>query len=236
MKNEAAACVLLLDTSGDTGTVALAVKGEVRVVARMERARDYAAVLNETVDAVLKEAGATMDELTALCVLAGPGSYTGLRIALAAAKGWCYVLDIPLVLQNKLHVLAEDARAAKPNLEAYVAILQARASEYFFAAYDSKGDALVEPRHLKLAEATDVLQTLPPQFMVIGSELAHMEIFSSENLSGRASAAVSLEIPSLETWLYVALTQIRAGHFADLAYAEPFYLKAAYTTTPKASR
>jgi tRNA threonylcarbamoyladenosine biosynthesis protein TsaB len=236
MKSEQARCLLLLDTSGDIGTVALAVEREIRAIVQMERARDYAAVLNETVDAVLKEGGVVMDELTAVCVLAGPGSYTGLRIALAAAKGWCYAFEIPLVLQNKLHVLAEEARAIHPGYDAYITALPARTNEYFFGAYDGGGNVLVEPRHLKLSEAPDVLRTMPLRYLVIGSETAATEIFSSGNFSGERPPTLVRHTPSTAAWLNVALAQIQAARFAGLAYAEPFYLKAAYTTTPKAPR
>lgn len=230
------ACVLLLDTSGDTGTIALAVDGELRIVKRLERARDYAAVLNETVDTVLAEGGVAMRDLTAICMLAGPGSYTGLRIALAAAKGWCYALDIPLFLQAGLQVLAEEARETSAGYEVYVAVLPARQSEYFFAAYDATGEVLIAPRHLKLPDAAEVLRGLPARCLAIGNETSVAEIFSAENFAGNVPKTIARSMPSAEVWWRVTKAQIQAGSLADLAYAEPFYLKAAHTTTPKASR
>ena len=236
MTNEAAARVLFLDTSGETGTVVLAVDGALGVVRKLERSRDYAVVLNDVVADVLKEGGVTMRNLTAVCVMAGPGSYTGLRIALAAAKGWCYALEIPLFLENGLHLLAEEARTARPHGATYIAILPARQNEYFFAAYNAAGVALVEPRHLALPDAPGILDSLSGRFVVVGNATAAAEIFATGMFAGEHPEILMQERVSEQVWLEVALEQIESGRMADLAYAEPFYLKPAHTTTPKALR
>ncbi len=219
--------LLLIDTSGPAGTVALAVDGGLASRRHSEQARDHAAVVNSAIAEILQESGLKLADLTGVCVLAGPGSYTGLRIALATAKGLCYALEILLFLQNNLEVLAADARASSPNHDAYLVVLPARSSEYFLAAYGASGDVLVEPRHVMKAELPALLAALPPDAVACGAKEASEEICSTSPIRFLP------EVDLLKAWIATASAQVARGKSAPLAGAVPFYLKAAFTTTPK---
>jgi tRNA threonylcarbamoyladenosine biosynthesis protein TsaB len=184
-------------------------------------------VVNNAIAEVLHKGGARMTDLSGICVMAGPGSYTGLRIGLSTAKGLCYALEVPLYLQNNLEVLAADVRIEFPNCEAYLVVLHARSGEYFLAAYDREGEIVVDPSHTLKEKAMELVARLPKGTIVCGSHKA------AEEVCLMMTAAFVEEIDALKAWISVCTRQILRGESTPLAAAVPFYLKAAFTTTPK---
>ncbi len=88
---------------------------------------------------LLAEADITLAELKAVAVIAGPGSYTGLRVGMAAAKGFCYALNIPLITRNTLEVMAESMRSVAEKKNALICpMIDARREEVFIALYSLK--------------------------------------------------------------------------------------------------
>lgn len=219
--------LLLLDTSGPAGVVALAVDGRLVSKRHSSQARDHAAVVNAAIAEVLEEGHLRMADVTGICVMAGPGSYTGLRIGLATAKGLCYTLEVPLYLQNNLEVLAAGARAVASLHDACFVILPARSGEYFLAAYDLAGVASLAPRHAMKAEAIALCARLPARTMICGDSSAAGEVCSTRQFS------VFAETGTLDAWISVAVTQVLNGESTPIAEATPFYLKTAFTTTPR---
>ena len=219
--------LLLLDTSGPAGTVALVVDGKLVSKRHSSQARDHAAVVNAAIAEVLEEGHLRMADLTGICVMAGPGSYTGLRIGLATAKGLCYALEVPLYLQNNLEVLAAGARAVLPSHEACFVILPARSSEYFLAAYNSAGEVLLAPRHAMKDEAIALLAGLPDTTIICGDSSAANEVCSTRRFPFVA------ETDALGAWISVAVVQVLNGESTPIAEATPFYLKSAFITTPR---
>src|ERR1700733_11639156 len=100
--------LLLIDTSQETGTAALSQDGHVLFSEENKIAKEHASWLHVAIERMLAEAKITLRDLEAVAVVAGPGSYTGLRVGMAAAKGFCYALKIPLITENTLRVMAES--------------------------------------------------------------------------------------------------------------------------------
>src|SRR5579863_4708776 len=100
--------LLLIDTSQETGTTALCDGAEILFYEENKIAKEHASWLHQAISRILSEAKITVRDLEAVAVVAGPGSYTGLRVGMAAAKGFCYALKIPLITQNSLRVMAES--------------------------------------------------------------------------------------------------------------------------------
>ncbi len=99
-------------------------------------AKEHAMWLHFATARLLAEAKITMRELEAVAVVAGPGSYTGLRVGMAAAKGFCYALKIPLITQNTLRVMAESMRSFAEEKSAMICpMIDARREEVFTALY-----------------------------------------------------------------------------------------------------
>ncbi len=185
--------------------------------------RDHAGAINLLVAEVLVEASLALADIDAFAVCNGPGSYTGLRIGLATAKGFCYVLDKPLILHNRLSLLLREAAAQSPNYKNILALLPARKGEYYAAA---EGEQVQQaPAHL-FADAVESIIRTTDDLTVIGDT-------GSELLFPTNVPLISQSSPGINTWIEATATAYRNEIFADIAYASPDYLKAAYMTTPK---
>src|SRR3954468_19593640 len=98
--------ILNIDTSGKTASVSIAEKGNVLETISNDIQKDHAAFLHPAISRLLS--GESMSELDAIAVTAGPGSYTGIRVGMASAKGFCTALNKPLIIINTLEVMAKD--------------------------------------------------------------------------------------------------------------------------------
>ena len=98
--------ILNIDTALETASVCLAEDGNVLQFAASEDQKDHASWLHTAIAEALQKSGYLVKDLHAVAVSIGPGSYTGLRVGLAAAKGLCYGLNIPLITVNSLKIIA----------------------------------------------------------------------------------------------------------------------------------
>lgn len=211
--------LLYIDTAAAVATVALSAGGHIRAMRKHENAHEQAALLNTMVHEVLAEASLDMDGIDAICVCAGPGSYTGLRVGLSTAKGIAYVKDIPLMLFNRLDLLAWGQDRQSP----FALALKARAGEYFLATYTASGLQDVAPQHI-------FAQDLLP-FAAQGID------FITDDPDFNSATDIQVIDPhngiNIDRWITRAEERFQQKHFDDLAYSEPFYLKGAYTTQSK---
>jgi tRNA threonylcarbamoyladenosine biosynthesis protein TsaB len=218
--------ILHIDTSGAVGLVMVAVDGKPISHQFSEGERDHAGKINMLVAEVLREAELSLDDMDAVAVCNGPGSYTGLRIGLATAKGYCYALDKQLILHNRLMLMLQELRSQEDDKETnLLALLPARAGEYYMAA---SGNYQSAPKHITsqvLLAETSAYQG----FSVIGqyeNDLAEIQI----------TAQVPHSSLDIHSWAEATHKSIVMEQFADLAYAEPEYLKAAYIAAPRVDR
>jgi tRNA threonylcarbamoyladenosine biosynthesis protein TsaB len=129
------ACILNLETSTTNCSVALSLNGELLFLKEDNSAQySHAERLHIYIDAVLKEAQIERSQIDAVAVSKGPGSYTGLRIGVSAAKGLCFGLDIPLIALPTLEVLANKIQTEAGCI---VATLDARRMEVYSAVFDT---------------------------------------------------------------------------------------------------
>jgi len=132
--------ILSIETTTTNCSVALSRDGET-IVLKEDYSGSYshAERLHVYIDEVLKEAQITPASLTAIAVSKGPGSYTGLRIGVSAAKGLCYALNIPLIAIATLDALAHQV---KINEGVIVSMLDARRLEVYSAIYNFKHEQI----------------------------------------------------------------------------------------------
>ena len=220
--------ILYIDTSGDTGLVALSGDNALLAEQRTTEVRNHASTINNDIDAVLKQAGIGIKDLSAIAVCGGPGSYTGLRIGLSTAKALCYVQDLPLMMHNKLTLIAYDAWLNnKDNYQEYYASLPARAGEMFIAAYNNSFDEIMEPQH----KMNDAFAEEP-----IGTNTLFYGEYSEEQqeyIISKGGAIISLKEVNINSWIPYAVEQLNCNRIVNLANAEPYYLKNVYTHTGK---
>ncbi len=128
--------ILNIHTATETAIVNLARDGKILYTKFNDDTREHAAFLHPAVEYLLKSENISMKNLDAVGVTSGPGSYTGIRVGLAAAKGFCYALSIPLITCNTLEVMALSAAASQKDKEAfYCPMIDARRMEVFTALY-----------------------------------------------------------------------------------------------------
>ncbi len=212
--------LLFLDTSAATATVCLSVSGSVAAIRRHENAMEQAAVINTLIAEVIAGASITLKEIDAVVVCAGPGSYTGLRVGMSAAKGLCFALDKPLLLFNRLELIALGFVA---DTNVYT-VLKARLGEYFMASYNSEMKLIDEPAHYFVDALSEKLRSSDK--MVVTDDNSELQIANAIEILKDYSV-------NIDKWIQVAEERFAQQKFDDLAYSEPFYLKAAYTTQSK---
>lgn len=186
------------------------------------RSSDY---LHLYVEEVMQKAGITFSDLAGVAVSIGPGSYTGLRIGVSAAKGFCYAHNIPLIAINTLEVLAQQI---KVNSGAFlVPMIDARRMEVFTMVLKSSHDVLL-PTSAQIITSQDFQEWLPKENkLIFGSGAAKCkEVFNKEGFH----FLDEIQVPSARDMVSLVQSKWEKGEFENLAYFEPFYLKDFYTT------
>ena len=222
------ALILSIETGTDICSVALANDGELMALRESDEGRDHAKKVALFVDELLKETGVQPDDLDAIAVGKGPGSYTGLRIGVSFAKGMCYALNIPLIAIGSLDALTEVARedyeAGILDIEEnewrdakLCPMVDARRMEVYAQVFDSK----CIPQSEVVAEVVDdesFREWRNGSFVIFGNGAKKCE----EVLHGAKYVSVA---PSARGIVRLAEEAFNEGRTEDLAYFEPFYLK-----------
>lgn len=218
------ALILNIDTSTERAFLYLADKGEVIAFAVNEEQKDHASWIHVAIEGLMKEAGKTLDKLEAVAVTAGPGSYTGLRVGFATAKGLCYALQIPLITESTLKVMAAGIFSQLPEANAVCAMIDARRMEVFCAAYDARMTELLPEAPLILdADSFNILLSERP-VVFCGSG-----VFKWKKICNHPHATFWEEKLSVSSMCQMSYHHFTDATFADLAYSEPAYLKEFHT-------
>lgn len=138
------ATILCLETATTNCSVAIAVDGKI-IALREENNQKFshAEKLHVFIDEVLKKAKIDNKQLNAIAVSKGPGSYTGLRIGVSAAKGLCFALDIPLISTLTLEVIAQQVQQ---DTRYIIPMIDARRMEVYSAVFNSEKNKSVKPK------------------------------------------------------------------------------------------
>ncbi|MBR3774168.1 MAG: tRNA (adenosine(37)-N6)-threonylcarbamoyltransferase complex dimerization subunit type 1 TsaB [Alistipes sp.] len=222
------ALILCIETGTDICSVGIARDGELISLRESDEGRDHARQVAVFVDELLEEMGLQPDELDAIAVGKGPGSYTGLRIGVSFAKGLAYGLGKPLLAVGSLDALTEVARedyeAGILDVDGWeeavlCPMVDARRMEVYTQRFDSRGNALSEVSAEVIdAESFAAERVSERPFVIFGNGAKKCE----EVLSGAVWVPVS---PSARGLVRLAEEAFTAGRFEDIAYFEPFYLK-----------
>lgn len=218
------ASILHIDTAGNTATVMLAASGIAQPMLENKLQNEHAAFLHPAIETVLQKAGIAMNEIDAVAVANGPGSYTGLRVGLAAAKGICYALNKPLICINNLEILAAATRLHTADASiGHAPMIDARRMEVFTALYNSKGELLISP-HAEVLNANSFSTALDSGKLIFSGSGAD----KWQQICRHPNALFSTEYDVATAFASLAHDAFMTKKFADLAYVEPFYLKEFY--------
>lgn len=223
--------ILCLETATSICSVALCDSNGVAALRESDDSKSHASLLTVFIGEVLAEAGMTAFDLEAISVSKGPGSYTGLRIGVSAAKGLAFAASKPLVgvetTLSMFHGLAADFPLEKNSL--LCPVLDARRMEIYYAIYDYEGkivkdisaEVINENSFADLAAEKEII-LFGPGAMKLKDVLKSPGIRFWDDFRMSASHQIKPALASLET-----------GKIEDVAYFEPLYLKDFIATIPK---
>ena len=218
------ATILNIETSTMVCSVALSVDGKVVAIEESLEKNSHAKNITIFSEKVIENAGISFNQLDAVAVSMGPGSYTGLRIGVSTAKGFCYAIDKPLIAINTLKSLAAGMRTQIKNTQDFLLcpMIDAKRMEVYYAFFDSN---LNEVRETK-AEVID-----SNSFDDVFAK--HKMIFAGDGSAkcktflGYHKNALFLDnyLPSSGNMCVLSEQSFNEKKFEDVAYFEPFYLK-----------
>lgn len=220
--------ILNIDTAMGTAGVCLSKNGKELVQAESQDQKNHSAWLHPAIGRLLAEGGYRLADLEAVAVTAGPGSYTGLRVGMAAAKGFCFALGIPMIAENTLNVMAFAAREQLPGADLLCPMIDARRTEVFTAVYDRDGSVLLPATALIIEENS---------FSEFLSE-RRMSFFGDG--SGKCKQLIKTERAVFENPVYhvgylgkLSFLRYLQKEFTGVVYSEPAYTKDFHTHTKK---
>lgn len=219
--------ILCIETGTDICSVGLSRDGELISLRESDEGRDHARNVALFVDELLRENDIAAEELSAVAVGMGPGSYTGLRIGVSFAKGLCYGLQIPLVavgsLDSMVQVAREDHEAGIIDVDNWndavlCPMVDARRMEVYTQMFDAQGQPLNEVKAEIVTEESFKEWRGERQLVIFGNGAAKCR----EVLNDATYINVT---PSARGLAALAHQRFEAGQTEDIAYFEPFYLK-----------
>ncbi|MDI6048606.1 tRNA (adenosine(37)-N6)-threonylcarbamoyltransferase complex dimerization subunit type 1 TsaB [Flavobacterium sp. XS2P24] len=218
--------ILNIETATKNCSVALAKAGKTIVCKEIaEEGYSHAERLHVFIEEVIKEAGITLNDLSAIAVSQGPGSYTGLRIGVSAAKGLCYALDIPLIAVDTLHALASQVTISSGLI---IPMIDARRMEVYSAVfapnYERKREVLAE------IITENSFEDLEEKLYFVGDCAEKCKsVLAKENYI----FLDEIVYPSAKEMSAISFEKFKKSDTVDVAYFEPYYLKDFMITTSK---
>ena len=212
------ALILNIETATRNCSVALSKDGE--VISVREIAGEgylHAEKLHIFIEEVITEAGFAVYDLDAVAVSMGPGSYTGLRIGVSAAKGLCYALTVPLIAIDTLEVMARQLQVQSGLI---VPMIDARRMEVYNAVFDCSFNKLRETKAEIISEESFSEYDMPIHLLGDGASKCE-DILSGEKFVYHKE----LLFPSSIQMCSLSFDKYKISDTVDVAYFEPFYLK-----------
>jgi tRNA threonylcarbamoyladenosine biosynthesis protein TsaB len=219
--------LLLIESGTNVCSVAIAIDDKVVGIKESSDERAHASQLTVFIDLLLKETGITIAQIDAVSVSKGPGSYTGLRIGVSAAKGICYGADKPLISIGSLESMTHGASniyktlIQENGIDLICPMIDARRMEVYSALFDTSNNQINEVEALVVDNLTFKPHLDSKRILFLGNGavkckevIDHPNAFFISNFS-----------PSAQFMIPLALKSLANKTFEDVAYFEPYYLK-----------
>lgn len=210
--------ILNIETATKNCSVSIAKNGETIVCKEIaEEGYSHAEKLHVFIEEVIAEAGITVQDLIAVAVSQGPGSYTGLRIGVSAAKGLCYALNIPLIAVDTLQTLASQANVSDGKI---IPMIDARRMEVYSEIFtaDLEIERPIEAEVITEDSFKDYTETL---YFVGDCAEKCKAVLTKENFV----FLEEIKYPSAAAMSKISYNKYQKSDTVDVAYFEPYYLK-----------
>ncbi len=213
--------ILNIESSSTNCSVSLTKNGDlISIKENNDEKYSHSTKLHSFINEVISDSKITINELSAIAVSKGPGSYTGLRIGVAAAKGLCFSLDIPLISVSTLLILSKQIKISSGLI---LPVLAARRNEVYSAIYDAnyklvnkESPELIDSKSFENFSNDNQLY-----FIGSGQQKCRELIKSNNNLIFHNKET----LPSSKEMADISYQKFISSDFEDLAYFEPAYLK-----------
>lgn len=221
------ATILCIETATTNCSVALSVNGKtVAVIEDNNNQYSHAERLHVFIDEILKKSAIHPTQLDAVAISKGPGSYTGLRIGVSAAKGLSYALHIPLISVATLQALAYKVKDVNGVI---VSMLDARRMEVYAAIFNANYQEIRETKaEILTPELYNYYLENNTVYFIGNAVTKAKQIISHQN-----AVFIENELPSAKQMGSIAFQKFKQKYFEDVAYFEPFYLKDFVAIKPK---
>lgn len=227
------ATILNIETSTEVCSVTISKNGELLFIKETSEGLSHSKLLTVFIEELLAENDFKLNQLDAIAVSKGPGSYTGLRIGVSVAKGLCYGLDIPLISVNSLEIMgiysAKQFAKDSTNNVLFCPMIDARRMEVYTALYNAKGEEIksVSAEIIEEDFLSDYLKDSKILFFGNGADKCKTQI-THPNAIFEGPEKTSAQFMQILTEL-----KYNKKEFENVAYFEPFYLKNFVATIPK---
>lgn len=213
--------LLNIHTATETAIINLIADAEILGTFSNPETKQHAVFLHPAIKELLQAHNIDIKSLDAIGVTCGPGSYTGIRVGLATAKGLCYALKIPLITYNSLEVMAFSAtNFAKDNNAFYCPMIDARRMEVYTAVYNYDMEEITAPSAIILTENS------------FAEFLHYRKIFFSgsgshkfQQISHHINAVFLKQGISSKSIAKIAWKKYVKNDFENVPYAQPLYIK-----------
>ena len=212
------ALILNIETATKNCSVALSKDGKTLAIREIaEQNFSHAEKLHVFIEELLLETNVALKEVKAIAVSQGPGSYTGLRIGVSAAKGLCYVLSIPLIAVDTLEILARKIQISSGII---LPMIDARRLEVYCAFFDSNYAKIRETKaeiidENSFQEETEIIH------LIGDGAIKFKEILTDKKFKYYPE----IQFPSASEMSLISFQKFQNNQLEDVAYFEPFYLK-----------
>jgi len=210
--------ILNIETATKNCSVALSKDGETLLCKEIaEQGYSHAEKLHVFIEDILKETGINFQQIKAVAISKGPGSYTGLRIGVSTAKGLCYALGVPLISVDTLQVLAKQVSVANGLI---VPMIDARRMEVYSAVFDSNHTKIMEVQAEVLTENSyaDIAENI---YFIGDCQEKCQTVLTKDTFT----FLPEIVYPSAKEMSALSFEKFTKKDFEDVAYFEPFYLK-----------
>ncbi len=212
--------ILHIETSSKNCSVAIS-DGEKLLCLCEEVSENYkqSESLHTFVEWALEGAEISLKDLDAVSLGKGPGSYTGLRIGAASAKGFCYGLKLPLIAVNSLDSMVEEF--VNQGFDLIIPLIDARRMEVYTAFFDGKSGEMIKETEAKILDENSFSELSDKKILFIGDGAKKaQEILNLPNAEFKSDI-----YPSAKGLIKKSVVKFNEKQFEDVAYFEPFYLK-----------
>ncbi|MBO6056863.1 MAG: tRNA (adenosine(37)-N6)-threonylcarbamoyltransferase complex dimerization subunit type 1 TsaB [Bacteroidales bacterium] len=230
--------ILCLETATPSCSVALVHNGEVLACEEDPKGQNHSEKITFFIDSVMKKAGISYNQLDAVAVSMGPGSYTGLRIGVSTAKGICYAVSKPLIAVETLEAMAYGGRIVisseveKSSLNGSIMLvpaIDARRMEVYAAIFDENVNKIKDTEAVIIDENSFADLKKDHHLYLFGDGADKCaEIFANDD----KITVIKDFYCSAKYMNTIAQQKFNNSEFVDVAYFEPFYLKDFVPGTP----